>query len=83
MVAVEDERALHGTLRAAACAGPRRLGGLMPLDPASDLARAGFVTTRRPMLPRGGYPSVVLRGRVRGMAPRSRLTAPTSPSATA
>ena len=34
--------------------------GLHPVDPAADLARAGFALTQRVDLPRHGYPSLVL-----------------------
>jgi hypothetical protein len=44
-----------------ACARPAAWGGLRPLDPSAELARAGFTVTRRAVLPRGGYPSLVLR----------------------
>ena len=56
---------LGGRLRRAALALMARTlpaiwGGLRPLDPTADLARAGFVTTRRLVLARGRYPSLVL-----------------------
>lgn len=54
-------RALGAALRLMARAFPERLGGLMPLDPTRDLEAAGFAVTRRVLLPRGGYPSLVLR----------------------
>lgn len=53
-------RALGGALRLAARLGPGRWGGLAPLDPTADLRAAGFAVTRRVVLPRGGYPSLVL-----------------------
>src|SRR5215218_1647572 len=63
-----DERRAAGrlagpALRSAACVRPRVWGGLRPLDPAADLAAAGFTATRRVVLPRGGYPSLVLAAR--------------------
>lgn len=47
-------------LRSAARMRPAAWGGLRPLDPAADLAAEGFALTRRVVLPRGGYPSLVL-----------------------
>ncbi len=44
-------------------ARPAAWGGLRPLDPAEDLTGAGFAVTRRVVLPRGGYPSLVLCAR--------------------
>ena len=41
-------------------AAPDRWGGLLPIDPTDDLLGAGFVVTRRRVLPRDGYPSLVL-----------------------
>lgn len=60
-----DERCARGrlvgaVLRSAARLRPRTWGGLCPLDPAADLAAAGFDVTRRVVLARGGYPSLVL-----------------------
>lgn len=54
-------RAAGSLLRGLATLAPVRLGGLMPLDPTPDLERAGFVVTHRVTLPRGLYPSLVLR----------------------
>lgn len=39
--------------------------GLRPLDPSADLGGAGFGVTRRVVLPRHGYPSLVLGAKVR------------------
>ena len=39
---------------------PGACGGLRPLDPAADLARAGFRVTQRVHLPRRGYPSLAV-----------------------
>jgi len=57
-------RMLNGVLPRLAAANPRRWGGLMPLDPTAELAAAGLVATYRVVLPRGGYPSLVVRARV-------------------
>jgi SAM-dependent methyltransferase len=52
---------------------PAALGGLRPHDPTADLLEAGFVVTRRRVVPRGGYPSLVLVARVsRGRAAGER-----------
>lgn len=56
-------RAVHGALRGLAEARPEAWGGLMPLDPMAELGTAGLVPTHRVVLPRGGYPSLVIRGR--------------------
>ncbi len=53
-------RLISRALRAAARARPTAWGGLHPFDPSADLAAAGFVVTRRAVLPRRGYPSLVL-----------------------
>ncbi|HVF79660.1 MAG TPA: class I SAM-dependent methyltransferase [Solirubrobacteraceae bacterium] len=60
-----DERRPPGrlsgyALRLAAHVRPRKWGGLRPLDPCEDLAAAGFEVTRRVVLTRGGYPSLVV-----------------------
>lgn len=60
-----DERRTGGhvaatALRLAGRIRPRALGGLRPLDPSADLRAAGFAIDRRVVLPRGGYPSLVL-----------------------
>lgn len=39
-------------------------GGLLPLDPTADLADAGFRITRRVLLPRRGYPSLIVAATV-------------------
>ena len=57
-------RMLSGVLPRLAAASPRRWGGLMPLDPMAELGPAGLVATHRVVLPRGGYPSLVVRARV-------------------
>lgn len=53
-------RLISRALRAAARARPAAWGGLRPLDPSADLEAAGFVITRRVVLPRRGYPSLVI-----------------------
>jgi ubiquinone/menaquinone biosynthesis C-methylase UbiE len=63
-----DERRAPGrlvgrALRSAARMRPGAWGGLRPLDPTAELAAAGFDVTRRVVLPRGGYPSLVLAAR--------------------
>lgn len=40
-----------------------RLGGLRPLDPTTALVAAGLTPERRVVLPRGGYPSLVVLAR--------------------
>ncbi len=57
-------RMLSGLLPRLAAASPRRWGGLMTLDPTAELGLAGLVATHRVVLPRGGYPSLVVRARV-------------------
>lgn len=57
-------RMLNRQLHRLAAVGPRRWGGLMPLDPMAELGPAGLVATHRVVLPRGGYPSLVVRARV-------------------
>lgn len=39
---------------------PYACDGLRPLDPSADLTRAGLQVTRRIILPRRGYPSLVV-----------------------
>lgn len=56
-------RLVHGALRGLARARPAAWGGLQPLDPAADLEAAGLTPTHRVHLPRGGYPSLVIRAR--------------------
>jgi ubiquinone/menaquinone biosynthesis C-methylase UbiE len=51
---------VRGPLALLAAALPGACGGLRPLDPSPDLARAGFPVARRIVLPRHGYPSLVL-----------------------
>ncbi len=68
-----DDRGARGqlvsrTLRLAARARPAAWGALRPLDPCGDLADAGFVVTRRVVLPRRGYPSIVVAARPRVIA---------------
>lgn len=55
--------ALNAALRALAWSRPRAWGGLRPLDPTPELAAAGLVATHKVVLPRGGYPSLVIRAR--------------------
>ncbi len=57
-------RMLNGVMRRLAAASPSRWGGLRPLDPTAELGPAGLVATDRVVLPRGGYPSLVVRARV-------------------
>ncbi len=57
-------RMLNDLLPRLAAASPGRWGGLMPLDPTPELGPAGLVATHRVLLPRGGYPSLVVRARV-------------------
>jgi len=57
-------RLLSGVLPRLAAASPSRWGGLRPLDPTAELGPAGLVATHRVVLPRGGYPSLVVRARV-------------------
>ncbi len=52
--------AVRALLRATAAIAPARLGGLTPLDPGPDLRAAGLVPRTRVVLPRSGYPSVVV-----------------------
>lgn len=54
-------RVVARVLSLVARARPATWGGLRPLDPAPDLAAAGFAVTGRAVLPRRGYPSLVLR----------------------
>lgn len=43
---------------------PAVWGGLRPLDPTTDLTDAGFSITHRALLPRRGYPSLVLAAKL-------------------
>jgi ubiquinone/menaquinone biosynthesis C-methylase UbiE len=61
-------RLVSRALSLAARARPATWGGLRPLDPSRDLTAAGFVVTRRVVLPRRGYPSLVLAARPRSCA---------------
>ncbi len=61
-------RLLSAALDAGARLWPGVCGGLRPLDPTADLTAAGFALTRRVVLPRGGYPSLVLAARPAGAA---------------
>ena len=54
-------RLVHAALQGLASARPARCGGLMPLDPMGEFEAAGLVPTHRIFLPRGGYPSLVIR----------------------
>ena len=58
-------RLTRAALALLARARPQTLGGMRPLDPTADLARAGFETTRREVLARGRYPSLVLAAQPR------------------
>lgn len=60
-----ERRPVRATLALLASALPVACGGLRPLDPSADLPRAGFVLTRRVVLPRHGYPSLVLAAKPR------------------
>ena len=53
-------RLISGALRLAARARPTVWGGLRPHDPGAELTIAGFTLTRRIVLPRHGYPSLVI-----------------------
>ena len=60
-----DGNRLGGRLHRAALdrlarARPATAGGMRPLDPSADLAHAGFATTRREVLARGRFPSLVV-----------------------
>jgi SAM-dependent methyltransferase len=63
-------RLVAGVLRRAASARPAAYAGLRPVDASADLAAAGFAVTRRVVLPRRGYPSLVAEAR-HAAAPRS------------
>jgi len=58
--------AVRSALALLARARPGACGGLAPLDPSADLGRAGFGVTRRAVVPRNGYPSLVLRAEPAG-----------------
>jgi ubiquinone/menaquinone biosynthesis C-methylase UbiE len=58
-----DRRLTRAALDRLARARPETAGGMRPLDPAADLAAAGFETTQRVVLARGRYPSLVLAAR--------------------
>ena len=60
-----EGRLTRAALDRLARARPATAGGMRPLDPADDLARAGFATTRREVLARGRYPSLVLAAQPR------------------
>jgi len=53
-------RLLRGVLALLARSRPAAWGGLLPLDPTADLLEAGFAITRRVVVPRHGYPSLVI-----------------------
>ena len=53
-------RAIAAALAAAASLRPAAWQALRPLDPTRDLHEAGLTITRRAVLPRHGYPSLVL-----------------------
>jgi ubiquinone/menaquinone biosynthesis C-methylase UbiE len=57
-------RIVRAALTLLADVRPASLGGLRACDPTADLVDAGFVVTRRRVLPRGGYPSLVLLARL-------------------
>jgi len=56
-------RLARAALGLAARSRPASWGGLRALDPSEDLRAAGFVPTRRVVLPRHGYPSLVIAAR--------------------
>jgi SAM-dependent methyltransferase len=56
-------RLAHGALRLAARSRPAAWGGLLALDPSRELIESGFALTRRAVLLRGGYPSLVVAAR--------------------
>jgi ubiquinone/menaquinone biosynthesis C-methylase UbiE len=57
-------RMLSGVQPRLAAARPSRWGGLLPLDPTAELGPSGLIATHRVVLPRGGYPSLVVSARV-------------------
>lgn len=59
-------RAAHAVLGAMARLRPGAWGGLMPLDPTSELLAGGWSLSRRVTLPRGGYPSLAICARPSG-----------------
>jgi ubiquinone/menaquinone biosynthesis C-methylase UbiE len=58
-------RLTRAALHRLARARPETAGGMRPLDPTADLERAGFRTTRREVLARGRFPSLVLAAQPR------------------
>ena len=64
---------LAGAMRRAARLRPAAWGALRPLDPTSDLRAAGLRVTRRVVLARAGYPSLVLLATPLSPASRSRV----------
>ena len=55
-----QRRAVAAAVRAAARLRPATWHGLRPLDPTTDVLDAGFDITHRAVLPRRGYPSLVI-----------------------
>jgi len=60
-----EGRLTRAALDRLARARPQTAGGMRPLDPTADLARAGFEMTRREVLARGRFPSLVLAAQPR------------------
>jgi SAM-dependent methyltransferase len=56
---------VRGGLGLLARALPGAWGGLCPLDPSADIAAAGLAVMQRVVLPRPGYPSLVLGAKAR------------------
>lgn len=52
--------AVRAVLTTAAFVAPAKVGGLAPLDPTDDLRAAGLEPRARVVLPRRGYPTVVV-----------------------
>lgn len=73
-------RAVDGALRALARARPRAWGGLRPFNPVANLGAAGLAPTHRVVLPRGGYPSLVVRARRSVGRPRTAGGLPVGPA---
>lgn len=57
-------RLVRGGMQMLSRVRPAVWGGLKPLDPTTDLTDAGFSITHRAVLPRRGYPSLVLAARL-------------------
>ena len=66
-----DRPAVAAVLRTIARLRPSAWQAVRPLDPTSDVVAAGFAVTHRTVLPRGGYPSLIVAA-----APAVRPTMP-------